>query len=703
MTSEVKVTEGNLNSDNLGGSDVSVKITGGGKGALANIVAQPGVLMDQKTNSGVLANMERLAAEINNPYRKMQEGLKDMTAWTAYNKAPAFALREEAANTDRANLYNIRQQQAAIEAAQLQAQAEAENIARFKQKISGGAGAGAGAGGAGAPNAAQQQLLAALETVRPNDVGAQRALINKFNEAQISGSSKAQYDAAANSPVTYMVPGKGPVSITPNMWNNMPAETKRNIEIATFKELGYIPPPPGSSANAPQTTVPTTSVQGGPSAAAPSGEKGNAVQIASSLNIPIISGDRDWDKQYNLYLNSKKPGYSGPPVAFPGTSKHQTGYAIDAGPITADQRQQLIDAGFKQTVRNDPNHWELVGKPAETAVVSGGAAPTAPIVSGGPSPMRPIPVEKTLTPGESVVPTPVAAAKPVVTPATTQTAPTAPTAPAAAPVQGPSAVQTATAQDPMPQAKDFGLNKDAYLAAMDAWKTRQSQKAQGLGAASTDIAKVDADKKNEYLSSIGTTSKTYDEYKRLLESSKDKKGVFNLAGQSWYGPVAAKITPKMETDPTEHHAIARTWLPEKYQTDFKNIEQGASVAQAAWAKNLVQGAGGRLTNADLALGKPAKGVGIETTYESHMENLAKNMQDIRTAYYRGLAFDKWSRQNPNGSAAEFEQTPYYEFGSKVDAAKDVGKEFKGVPEANFVKKDANGKPYVVVNGKGIYL
>ena len=691
--SEIKVTEGGLNNDNLGASDVSVKLTGGGKGALTNIVAQPGMLMDEKTNSNILSNMEKLAAEINNPWRKLNEGLKDMAAWTQYNKGPAFALREEAAANDRNTLYNIRQQQAAIEAAQLQAQAEAANIARFKQGIMGG-----GAGGAGGPTPAQQQLLSALDTIRPNDVGAQRALINEFNKAQIQGSSKAQYDAASNTPTTYMIPGTGPVSITPNMWNNMPPERKREIEIATYKELGYIPPPPGSTnAGAPSLGK-----------AAMTGERGNAVQIAASLGIPIISGDRDWDKQYDLYLNSKKPGYSGPPVAYPGTSKHQSGYAIDAGPITAAQRQQLIDAGFVQPYKNDPNHWELTAKPSQAPVVSGGAPQTAPVVSGsapqtapvvsGGNP--PISVGKTLSAGETIV-EPTVTTKPTVSAQAPTT--TAPTAPPPAPTQAPSAVQAAETAEPMPQAKDFGLNKDAYLAAMEAWKQRSAQRAQGLGTASTELAKVDADKKNEYLNSIGTTSKTYDEYKRLLEASKDKKGVFNLAGQSWYGPVAAKITPKLETDPTEHHAIARTWLPEKYQNDFKNIEQGASVAQAAWAKNLVQGAGGRLTNADLALGKPAKGVGIETTYQSHMENLAKNMQDIRTAYYRGLEFDKWSRQNPNGTAAQFEQTPYYQFGSKVDAAKDVGKEFKNVPEANFVHKDANGKAYIVVDGKGIYL
>lgn len=185
--SEVKVSEGAL------GDNVSVKLTGGGgRGGLTNVAPQPGVLMDEKTNAGILTNMEKLASEINNPWRKLNEGLKDMSAWTAYNKGPAFALREEAANTDRNTLYNIRQQQAAIEAAQQQAQAEAANIANFRKGITGG-GAG-GAGGAGGPTPAQQQLLSAMDTVRPNQVGAQRALIDEYNKQQIVSSGKAGYD-----------------------------------------------------------------------------------------------------------------------------------------------------------------------------------------------------------------------------------------------------------------------------------------------------------------------------------------------------------------------------------------------------------------------------------------------------------------------------------------------------------------------------
>lgn len=101
------------------------------------------------------------------------------------------------------------------------------------------------------------------------------------------------------------------------------------------------------------------------------------VQAAKDAGIPIISGVRTSDKQAELYAASQQPGYSGPPVAKPGASKHEKGLAIDVGPLTMDQKQWLTDHGYRQTVANDPIHWEYVGA-GQPAKVSG---PGAPVVS----------------------------------------------------------------------------------------------------------------------------------------------------------------------------------------------------------------------------------------------------------------------------------------------------------------------------------
>jgi hypothetical protein len=98
---------------------------------------------------------------------------------------------------------------------------------------------------------------------------------------------------------------------------------------------------------------------------------GNAVDIAKATGVPIISGNRDNAKQTELYNASLQPGYKGPPVAKPGTSKHETGNAIDVDMkrATPEQIAALKAKGFTQPLPDkDPNHWELTAAPATNAV-----------------------------------------------------------------------------------------------------------------------------------------------------------------------------------------------------------------------------------------------------------------------------------------------------------------------------------------------
>lgn len=97
------------------------------------------------------------------------------------------------------------------------------------------------------------------------------------------------------------------------------------------------------------------------------GVQGNAEQVAKSLGIPIISGNRDNAAQKALYDASVAAGTpgrlpNGNPVAKPGTSKHETGNAIDVdnAKLTPAQRTQLTNNGFFQPLpKQDPNHWEF--------------------------------------------------------------------------------------------------------------------------------------------------------------------------------------------------------------------------------------------------------------------------------------------------------------------------------------------------------
>jgi len=223
-------------------------------------------------------------------------------------------------------IMDYRTQMAAYRAAQAQAANEA--AAYNRTNVAAGAGAGAApAGGVTFPPGIQRQL----DQLPANDIAGRRAIEQKYLNMVESERAKP----VSNTQTSYWIESLGKnVPMTPN-------------EYVEYKATGKLP---GAAA-----VVPTT-------AAAPTGQ---AVKVAAELGVPVISGDRDWDKQYNLYLDSLKPGYKGNPVAFPGTSKHQTGNAIDtARNLPETERQKLIGAGFKQTVPNDPGHWELVGAPA---------------------------------------------------------------------------------------------------------------------------------------------------------------------------------------------------------------------------------------------------------------------------------------------------------------------------------------------------
>lgn len=101
------------------------------------------------------------------------------------------------------------------------------------------------------------------------------------------------------------------------------------------------------------------------------------VRAAKEAGIPITSGVRTTEKQAQLYADSQQPGYKGPPVAKPGSSKHESGNAIDVGPLTPDQRQWLIGHGYTQPLPGkDPMHWEYKGAATPTQVAGPAAVPS---------------------------------------------------------------------------------------------------------------------------------------------------------------------------------------------------------------------------------------------------------------------------------------------------------------------------------------
>jgi len=700
------------------------------------------VPLDPTETQNILESMQRLVDERTGPMAQFMGGLKDATAWTAGGAhGPTLALAERDRQSQMATYRS--------------AAAQNEIAKKHLENLTGGNGLIPGAAGTSSQHSkllSDPNIQLRMSALPEWDYQGRLNILGDAAKTEFGNKSKGAYEAAGNKPETFPIPGIGPggkpglVSMTPN-------------EYLEFKATGKLPD--GRVVSQGQVSQ-APAIAG--AANAPSAAGSAAARVAGSesgANPNIGYHDLSKSSAYGTY-GITKAAYQDIQAANPkfkdraitsltpaeqteafntyrqlsGNRLSQLGVETNAQNLDlahflgADGAARFLKTGTISDAAANANGGREKAIAIAQSLLGGKPVSIAPAATNQTAPLPPHP--STIAPVK-----PIGAANPPAVsewddntkmlpknewddntrmlPGQATPAPAAP-APAPAPAASLSPISSAQAApapaqvqtEPMPQLSNFG-DMASYNAAVDAWKTRQAKRAEGIGTESTKTAEQDTNKKNEYRDSLDTTQKTFDQYDRLLNTSKGNSNAFNLAG-GFVGSAAAKVTPVLSSDPSEHHAIARTWFSNSpLYTHFKNIDQGAAEAQAAWAKNLVQGAGGRLTNADLQLGKPAKGVGVETTYESHMANLAKNMQDIRTAYYRAAEFQKWEKQHPEGTAAQFELTPYYQTYSKVDAARDVAKKFLDVPEVigsgndKYIHKDKNGKPYVVVNGEGYPL
>ena len=312
------------------------------------------IALDPTQTEAILANMQQYIDERSNPLNQLMGGINKARAGLAGPSALTAYQREQ--DLGDKQIMDYRTQMAAYRAAQAQAANEA---ARYKSMTPGAAAPTAGGAPqttAGGVPISQEQLdiEKSLGTDAERLESRRKYLGTRSTEAIKKENAPGMADV-----VDIYVPGQG------------------NVQMTKAQAEKLLTANPNLQAIVGGNKVPAATAIAAAPTPAPTGAPGQAVKIATELNIPIISGDRDWDKQYDLYLKSKQPGYTGNPVAYPGTSKHQTGNAIDAGPLTTAQRQALIDAGFKQTVPNDKNHWELVSAPATVAVNKPTQAPAA--------------------------------------------------------------------------------------------------------------------------------------------------------------------------------------------------------------------------------------------------------------------------------------------------------------------------------------
>ena len=369
---------------------------------------------------GLLENMQKMIADREQQKGSFLESMKDATAWWSGGMAgpgEALARRAKEREEQEATTFGMKSQIAQYNAQQQAAQRKQASVL---SAVGGGAPGTGGVGTGGMSTQVDPAIANQVRTMAQSDPAAAEKFLNDHLKkmAEITAAARLNKDSYAKNIEVRTANGK--------------------IENVSLMELlsnpaKYQP----TEAGAPIVEKLTGGVIPSTGAATP---MGSAAKTATDLGVAIISGDRDFAKQSQLYAASQQPGYRGPPVAKPGFSKHETGNAIDVDPtrFTDADRQKLVAAGFKQTVSNDPNHWELVSTPATAAAPAAGApAGLAPPTFRPPPPPPPIqPLPKLELPnrpdnfpvvaGEEKTAMPMAPAPAPVAPA----APAAPRAPA---------------------------------------------------------------------------------------------------------------------------------------------------------------------------------------------------------------------------------------------------------------------------------
>jgi len=306
------------------------------------------IALDPTQTDSILANMQKFIDERQGPINQLMRGLKGAYAVTGGPTAISAYDREKA--LEDKDVMDYRQQMGALRAAQAQSAGDAARLAEFEGK---GAPTTGGAPGADplsqlSPEARQRYNLARSPSEK-------LAIINEDLKTRGTERAKKQFDPTS-------LELKDVIVFNPNT-KKEELQKVNSFQYQQLLEAGLIPNPsdwykvPAPTAAIPTKPVVTAQADGViPSA-------GNATALASALDVPLISGDRDYAKQAELKTASQQPGYKGPPVAAPGTSKHEFGNAIDvdSSKLTAEQRTMLTQAGFVQPYANDPNHWELSG------------------------------------------------------------------------------------------------------------------------------------------------------------------------------------------------------------------------------------------------------------------------------------------------------------------------------------------------------
>lgn len=327
----------------------------------------------------LLENMQKMIAEREAQKGSFLESMKDANAWWSGGAAgPGEALRARAKDREEAEAttFGMKSQIAQYKAQQQLAQ-------KTQQDVLGALGGGSGTPGAGGGFGTQIDPAMAnqIRDLAATDPAAARKLLQEHTKKMAEYTAQARMNPEAYKKTIEVRTATGKL------------DTVSLMDLLNNPQK-YQPTEKGSAEVNTQT--------GGvvPGAATPTGLTGNAAEIAKSTGAPILSGNRDFAKQSALYDESVaagRPGRtaSGNPIAKPGTSKHETGNAIDVDMkrATPAQIEALKAKGFTQPMPDkDPNHWELTAAPATNAVKPSAGTVPAP----APLDFKPIPAAQPL-------------------------------------------------------------------------------------------------------------------------------------------------------------------------------------------------------------------------------------------------------------------------------------------------------------------
>jgi hypothetical protein len=317
-------------------TDKNGKITPAGK-----------IALDPTQTSEILKNMQSMIDERESPLREFEKGLQRASAWGSggiHGPAQALAQVNTQQAADQQSTFNMRTQMAAYKAAQTQQ----ENFNKQRSQT-----LGTTAGGAGGVTIPKEIKLALSNAQTKEEYD---KIYNTWAQKNAEVSANPDMDVP-KIPVVDIVDGK---------------YVRKNISVREYREN------PNRYKDTPQTKA---AVQEAAPEAAPSTKP--TVDIAAeakTAGIPVISGTRTNEKQQELYDAWIARGKTGNPVAKPGTSKHETGNAIDVDmdKATPDNIMWLQQNGYTQPHPSDANHWEKSAAPVATPVAAPGATAVAP-------------------------------------------------------------------------------------------------------------------------------------------------------------------------------------------------------------------------------------------------------------------------------------------------------------------------------------